>query len=233
MPDGLRTRQWLHTIGKERIQAFQDAFARSFGISLCLIDLNGKALTVWSNSSLFCHYMVKKNRNRCYQEHENAVNYVLANRKSKLFNCYMGLAFFMVPIFCGNDVICLAHGGGVINEQAQTAFLKNYNVRIIPEKQVNNLMELLAVTLNLLQPNECTLQESKANIEPEPGQWFDKHLSKRECEIAGLVCSGLTNKQIAGKLYISEKTVKTHVSNILTKLDIKDRLQLAISCRES
>lgn len=54
-------------------------------------------------------------------------------------------------------------------------------------------------------------------------------LSVREQEVAWLVCEGLQNKQIALELRISEKTVKTHVSNILKKLGKKTRLELILS----
>ena len=53
-------------------------------------------------------------------------------------------------------------------------------------------------------------------------------LSPRERDIVNLVVTGMSNKQIARQLSISEKTVKTHVSNILSKLHLQDRTQLAI-----
>jgi len=53
-------------------------------------------------------------------------------------------------------------------------------------------------------------------------------LTERECEVLGLISSGMSNRQIAEKLFISEKTVKTHVSNILSKLHLEDRTQAAI-----
>lgn len=53
-------------------------------------------------------------------------------------------------------------------------------------------------------------------------------LTKREYEVLILIAEGLNNKDIADRLYISEKTVKNHVSNILKKLDLNDRVQVAI-----
>jgi len=53
-------------------------------------------------------------------------------------------------------------------------------------------------------------------------------LTDRELEVARLVAQGLTNHEIAGRLWISDKTVKAHVSHVLTKLGLKDRTQLAI-----
>jgi len=53
-------------------------------------------------------------------------------------------------------------------------------------------------------------------------------LSEREQEIVRLVAKGLDNKEISGTLYISEGTVRNHISTILTKLSLKNRTQLAI-----
>jgi NarL family two-component system response regulator LiaR len=53
-------------------------------------------------------------------------------------------------------------------------------------------------------------------------------LSQREREVLHLVADGLTNTQIAERLIISEKTVKSHVSNILGKLHLADRTQAAV-----
>lgn len=53
-------------------------------------------------------------------------------------------------------------------------------------------------------------------------------LSKRELEVLEEMSKGLTNKEIAEKLFVSEKTVKTHVSHIFTKLEVKDRTQASM-----
>ncbi|MBC7808690.1 MAG: response regulator transcription factor [Akkermansiaceae bacterium] len=53
-------------------------------------------------------------------------------------------------------------------------------------------------------------------------------LTAREKEVLRLVADGLTNSQIAERLFLSDKTVKSHVSNILAKLRLPDRTQAAI-----
>ncbi len=57
-----------------------------------------------------------------------------------------------------------------------------------------------------------------------------KGLSRRESEVASLVAEGLANKQIADKLFVTEKTVKFHLTNIYRKMKLKSRAQLIVFC---
>jgi DNA-binding NarL/FixJ family response regulator len=57
-------------------------------------------------------------------------------------------------------------------------------------------------------------------------------LSPREREIVSLLGSGASNKEIADRLSLAEGTVKNHVTNILTKLDVRDRTQAALRARQ-
>ena len=68
------------------------------------------------------------------------------------------------------------------------------------------------------------MQEVAARDKPSPAD----ALTPRELEVLRLMVRGLPNKQIARELEIAEKTVKTHVSNILRKLDLQDRTQAVV-----
>ncbi|MET0230251.1 MAG: response regulator transcription factor [Rhodanobacteraceae bacterium] len=63
---------------------------------------------------------------------------------------------------------------------------------------------------------------------PAPGSEVLETLSQREREVLALIAEGLSNQQIADRLGIGEKTVKTHVSNVLGKLNVSDRTQAAV-----
>lgn len=69
---------------------------------------------------------------------------------------------------------------------------------------------------------------------PAPGAAtvFDR-LSAREGEILELLCEGLSNKQIARRLFVAESTVKTHLSSIMDKCGFRDRLQVVIAAYRS
>jgi DNA-binding NarL/FixJ family response regulator len=67
---------------------------------------------------------------------------------------------------------------------------------------------------------------------PRPGYDLSR-ITEREREVLSLVAEGLSNDEIATRLYLSPLTTKTHVSRIMTKLDARDRAQLVIIAYES
>jgi two-component system, NarL family, response regulator LiaR len=76
------------------------------------------------------------------------------------------------------------------------------------------------IAMQLMQ----SLQAPKPDAPPNP--FAD--LSQRELEVLQLIAQGLSNAAIGAKLFISEKTVKSHVGNILSKLHLDDRTQAAV-----
>lgn len=67
-----------------------------------------------------------------------------------------------------------------------------------------------------------------ANRQTQPASQLTDQLTEREVDVLRLLARGLTNADIATKLYLSEGTVRNHVSAIYTKLDVDDRTQAAI-----
>jgi DNA-binding NarL/FixJ family response regulator len=68
---------------------------------------------------------------------------------------------------------------------------------------------------------------------PAPGaNGSDLGLSERELEVCRLVARGLSNREIAAQLYVSEATVKTHVGHVLSRLGLRDRVQVTVFAYE-
>lgn len=59
---------------------------------------------------------------------------------------------------------------------------------------------------------------------------IEKGLSCREAEVAAAIVTGRTNKEVASKLFVTEKAVKFHLTNIYRKLRVKSRAQLIVFC---
>ncbi len=78
--------------------------------------------------------------------------------------------------------------------------------------------------------NQVVATATQTNLPHRHSEALDRsaELTEREREVLRLIANGLNNRAMARQLAISEKTVKTHVSNILSKLNLADRTQAAI-----
>jgi ATP/maltotriose-dependent transcriptional regulator MalT len=75
---------------------------------------------------------------------------------------------------------------------------------------------------------ECKRKESE---QEEPAKVYSKWgLTQRESEILYYLGQGCSNADIAGRLFVSENTIKFHVKNIYLKLDVKNRIQAMLRC---
>jgi NarL family two-component system response regulator LiaR len=104
----------------------------------------------------------------------------------------------------------------------------SYVLKEVGPEQLADAVRKAAAGEAVLHPRVAArvVRELHGARRDEPNVFHE--LSDRELEVLKLIAEGLSNAEIAGRLYVSEKTVKSHVSNILSKLHLVDRTQAAV-----
>ena len=98
-----------------------------------------------------------------------------------------------------------------------------------PPEQLIEAIHTVAAGNALLSPSvtKRVIRQFTRLPRPTPPKGLDE-LTAREDEVFRLIVAGLSNGEIAERLYISETTVKTHVTHVLQKLDLRDRVQAVV-----
>jgi DNA-binding NarL/FixJ family response regulator len=103
-----------------------------------------------------------------------------------------------------------------------------------PPEQLLAAIRTVAAGDALLSPTvtKRVIQQFTRIPRPTPPKEIDE-LSARERDVLRLVARGLSNAEIGHELYIGETTVKTHVTHVLQKLDLRDRVQIVVLAHQS
>ncbi|MCE5091125.1 DNA-binding response regulator [Staphylococcus devriesei] len=96
-----------------------------------------------------------------------------------------------------------------------------------PQKLITTILDVLN-NKQVIHPEAQSVMDTMSQ-KPH----YNHKLSKRELDVLSEMVKGKTNKEIANTLYVSEKTIKTHVSHIFNKLEVTDRTQAAIYAIEN
>jgi len=101
-----------------------------------------------------------------------------------------------------------------------------YLLKDVPPAELDAAIRVVHQGGVLLDPSVVgSVMAEVARAEPLPGV---DELTARERQVLSLLAQGHSNRELAAELYVSEKTVKTHVSSILSKLRVTDRTQAAL-----
>ncbi|MFK0121041.1 response regulator [Streptomyces sp. NPDC090994] len=105
-----------------------------------------------------------------------------------------------------------------------------YVLKQIQGSDLVSAVRTVAAGQSLLDPSATArlMARLRHGPEPEPEPDALPGLTGREREILALIGEGLTNRQIGGRLYLAEKTVKNHISRLLAKLGVERRIQAAV-----
>ena len=104
-----------------------------------------------------------------------------------------------------------------------------------PPTELVNAVRVIAAGEALLAPSitRRLLEEFAKSASPSVVEHVLSDLTDRELEVLRQLARGLSNVEIADTLFVSEATIKTHVSHILTKLEVRDRVQAVVVAYES
>jgi DNA-binding NarL/FixJ family response regulator len=120
--------------------------------------------------------------------------------------------------------------------EAMRAGASGFLLKAIRPEQLADAVRVVAAGDTLLAPSITRRLIEEFVQRPRPGarapDGFDE-LTARELEVVKLVARGLSNAQIAGTLVVSETTVKTHITHILRKLELTDRVQAVVLAYET
>lgn len=153
------------------------------------------------------------------------VNGVQATKK--LFNAYPDVRVLILSIHDDENYVTHALKSG-----AQGYLLKEMDSESLIEaiKIVSDGGSYLhpKVTHNLVKEFQRLSHDDKEGMDRIEYRKPLHLLTRRECEVLQLLADGKSNRGISETLYISEKTVKNHVSNILQKMNVNDRTQAVV-----
>ncbi|OLF10375.1 response regulator [Actinophytocola xanthii] len=114
--------------------------------------------------------------------------------------------------------------------QALRAGAAGYLLKDLPAAELAEAVRLAHA--GVTQLDAAAARHVAAALSTRPGSTPVAMLTDRETEVLRLVAAGATNREIAARLYLSEGTVKNHVSRILGRLGLRDRTQAAIYARD-
>ncbi|EWC61793.1 DNA-binding response regulator, LuxR family [Actinokineospora spheciospongiae] len=116
--------------------------------------------------------------------------------------------------------------------RALTAGAAGYLLKDLPAPDLANAVRLAHAGVAQLDATIATRLAKSLTAPKSPRAPHTPPLTGRERDVLRLVAGGATNKEIAGHLYVSEGTVKNHISRILTRLNLRDRTQAAVYARD-
>jgi DNA-binding NarL/FixJ family response regulator len=118
--------------------------------------------------------------------------------------------------------------------EALRAGASGFLLKNAPPEDLVHAIRVVASGAGLLDPavTRRVIEEFARTPTPLPAPPQVATLTARELEVLHLVARGLSNAEIAARLYVSEATIKTHVARMLTKLALRDRVQAVVYAYE-
>ena len=208
------------------LQRTQNQLSRLHGFSLVVLDPDCNEVTVPSGLPPACAAADPTRSSACWNLRREAVARIQRTRQTVSLPCPRGRCCFVSPL-------------GVDPDDFETPVV--YFVAGSGPAQAAGSVRLIQDLFRLVRPPAAPGPGPGARPEdasPAATPWAAEGeaglLTEREREILALIGAGLTNREIASQLYISQSTVKTHITHLLMKLGLNNRTEAALyAVRES
>ncbi len=205
-----------------QLQRVQDLLSQYHQLSLVVLDSDCTELTVPSGLPAECGSADPTHSTTCWRMRREAIDRVRSSRRPAPLPCPRGRSCYVSPLGIAPDDY----------ESPCRFFLAGSGPpRAAPAAQlVQELFRLIGPSTPPPEPPH----KAVATRELPLGNHSKSPLTQREREILGLIGAGLSNREIALKLFVCEATVKTHITHLLQKLGLANRTEAALyAMRES
>ncbi|WP_025773803.1 LuxR C-terminal-related transcriptional regulator [Neomoorella thermoacetica] len=195
-----------------RLQLLQDTLSEETGLCLVLMDKNGKEITLPSGLPLLCFHVNQSDNEKCNATLRMLLKEAEASQQPIILSCHQELYImgYKTQFKFSTENLFLIAG-------------RTKDVSSL-EKRQELFQAIYSLPLTNFETKEIDIvKEDKQDLIVKA-----YNLTRQEYKILNLIGAGLSNKDIAAKLYISESTVKTHVAHILKKLRLSNRTEAAI-----
>jgi len=199
-----------------------------------------------------------KGYSSCESCHKKMEETAIETGNVVISKCHAGLTMFVLPIIIDGKYLGCTTGGQVLTEPMAEEHLKSLaekfeindkayfeearSLKVLSTEEMESITDLLVIFSNLLfSVYYANFQLAELGLDYRIPQnaaledWFiskyektKKYISERETQVLKLVVLGKSNTEIAKELFISVHTAKAHVSSILEKFGVEDRVQLAV-----
>lgn len=195
---------------------------------------------------------------RCDLCHKKWEESVIKKGKPLIFKCHLGLLNFAIPLIIEGKYLACVIGGQVLPIQPDEKYFRKIaiefgideelyiselnNIQIISEEKFEIIVNAISLIVSSIASiayanfllSYCGI-DHKIPINIVIEEWLflncqniHRSITDREFEILKLIVSGKSNTEIAKELFISVHTAKAHVSSILEKFSVEDRVQVAV-----
>lgn len=205
-----------------RLQRLQDLLSRHHGVALMVVQADAREVTVPSGLPAECAFLLAHGAAHCTRQLAAVTTEVSQTRQAVLRPCRTGRVCFCSPLGvdlddCDTSCELFLAGSAPANADRETILLVAEVFRLIsPLAPAEAKAARPAVSPALSPPAD------------RPAGGILSRLTDRELEVLGLIGAGLSNRTVAARLFISERTVKTHITHLLQKLGLANRTEAAL-----